>query len=67
MLILGRRLGERIRIGPKLWLIVHEVDRNKVRLAFAGDDSVQITREELLPPGEQYRPEPQGELPTDHV
>lgn len=36
------------------WVMVSDIDRGKVRLAFDAPLSVDIKRDELLPPGEQY-------------
>jgi sRNA-binding carbon storage regulator CsrA len=57
MLVLTRKLAEPVRVrvgGQTLWLMVADCDRGKVRIAFDGPLAVEITRDELLPPGEQY-------------
>jgi sRNA-binding carbon storage regulator CsrA len=57
VLSLTRKMAEpvRVRIGDQtLWLMVSMIDRGKVRLAFDGPLTVEITRDELLPLDEQY-------------
>lgn len=49
MLVLSRRLGERVLIGEDIIVEVVEVRGNRVRLAFSAPDYVTIAREELLP------------------
>ncbi len=51
MLILSRKLGERIRIGEgdgAIWITVHDIDRGKIRLGIEAPRDVPIHREELL-------------------
>lgn len=47
MLVLTRKVGERIRIGDSLEVTVLKVSGNKVKLGFAGPVQVPIQREEL--------------------
>ncbi len=49
MLVLSRKLGEKIHIGDGI--VVAEIDRNKVRLAIQAPPGVPIFREEILPAG----------------
>lgn len=57
MLVLNRRIGERIRLvteaGEIIWIRVENRDRNYVRLMFEAPPSVKIIREELLPEEER--------------
>ena len=48
MLILRRREGQRIRIGDDITLIVAEIGRGRVVLAFDAPKDVMINREELI-------------------
>ena len=51
MLILARRVGERIAVdmgGVQVLITVVDVDRGRVRLGFAAPDTVSIQREELF-------------------
>ena len=52
MLVLSRRIGESVVLNPgtpdAITVTVVEVDRGKVRLAFAAPRDVSILRQELL-------------------
>jgi len=59
MLVLSRKLGERIRIGDgpnAAWVTVVDIDRGKIRLGIVAPPSVPIQREENLPPDQQFKP-----------
>lgn len=47
MLVLSRKLGERIFIGGDVIVTVVEIDRNKIRLGIEAPKDVAIYREEL--------------------
>ncbi len=47
MLVLTRKLGEKIHIGANITLTVVEVKGNKVRLGIDAPDKLPIYREEL--------------------
>ena len=47
MLVLSRKKGERIRIGPAIEVVVLAVHGSQVRLGFAGPPDVRILREEI--------------------
>lgn len=49
MLVLARKLGEKIRIGDDVWITVVDIDGGKVRLGVEAPKSVPIYRQELLP------------------
>ncbi len=49
MLVITRRLGERIVIGEDIVITVVDIDRGKIRLGFEAPRDVPIWREELLP------------------
>ena len=49
MLVITRRLGERIVIGEDIVITVLDIDRGKIRLGFEAPRDVPIWREELLP------------------
>ncbi|TSC64398.1 MAG: carbon storage regulator CsrA [Parcubacteria group bacterium Gr01-1014_106] len=59
MLVLSRRLGEKIFIGEKICITVVDIDRGKVRLGIEAPRDVPIYRQELLPLGNQQQPTPQ--------
>jgi len=48
MLVLSRRVGERIMIGDKVVLIVTAIKGTQVKLSFAAPQDVRIFRGELL-------------------
>jgi carbon storage regulator len=47
MLVLSRKLGERIVIGPNIELTVVDIRGNKVRLAIDAPGNVSIHRQEI--------------------
>jgi len=48
MLVLSRKLGEKICIGDNIYLTVVDIDRGKVRLGIEAPRSVPVYRQELL-------------------
>ena len=57
MLVLSRKLGERIQIetpsGEVIWVSVVDIRRGKVRLGVTAPKDVVVVREELLPENER--------------
>lgn len=49
MLVLSRKLGEKIVIGDSIILTVVKIDRNQIRLGIEAPANVPIYREEILP------------------
>jgi carbon storage regulator len=49
MLVLSRKLGEKIRIGEDIIVTVVDIDRGKIRLGIEAPEEVPILRQELLP------------------
>lgn len=49
MLVLTRKIGERIMIGDDIIVTLVDIDRGKVRLGVEAPRDVQIIREELIP------------------
>ncbi len=47
MLVLSRKPGERILIGPKIEVVVVEITVDKVKLGFECPQDVRVLREEL--------------------
>lgn len=47
MLVLSRKVGQEIMIGDSIRLVVVEVRRGQVRLAFSAPDDVPIHRREV--------------------
>ena len=49
MLVLSRKLGEKILIGDSIVLTVVKIDRNQIRLGIDAPPEVAIYREEISP------------------
>lgn len=49
MLVLSRKLGEKIYIGDNICITVVDIDRGKIRLGIEAPREVPIYRQELLP------------------
>ena len=49
MLVLSRKLNERIVIDGGIVLTVVKIDRNQVRIGIEAPDDVQVFREEIAP------------------
>ena len=49
MLVLSRKLGEKIYIGDNICITVVDIDRGKIRLGIEAPRNVPIYRHELLP------------------
>jgi len=50
MLVLSRKLGEKIHIGEKICITIVDIDRGKIRLGIEAPREVPIFRQELLNP-----------------
>ena len=48
MLVLKRNVGQRVRVGPDLWVLVTDAGDGWARLAFDAPPATAIDREELL-------------------
>ncbi len=49
MLVLSRKLNEKIMIGDGIVVTVVKIDRNQVRIGIEAPGSVPIYREEIVP------------------
>jgi carbon storage regulator len=49
MLVLSRKLGEKICIGENICITVVNIDRGKIRLGIEAPRDVPVFRQELLP------------------
>jgi carbon storage regulator len=49
MLVLSRKLGEKIVIGGNIEITVVKIDRNQVRLGIEAPHDVPVFREEICP------------------
>ena len=57
MLVLSRKLGEKIYINDNICITVVDIDRGKIRLGIEAPRDVPIFRKELLPPQSQTKPD----------
>jgi carbon storage regulator len=66
MLVLSRKLGEKIFIGENICITVVDIDRGKIRLGIEAPREVAIYRQELLPLAQQtgLTQSPQQKLPS---
>lgn len=62
MLVLSRKLGEKIFIGENIVITVVDIDHGKIRLGIDAPRDVPIYRQELLPIVPQ---KPNGAKPGD--
>ena len=62
MLVLSRKLGEKICIGENICITVVDIDRGKIRLGIEAPREVPVFRQELLPnkPGAPVTASPAG-------
>lgn len=59
MLVLSRKLGEKIYIGENICITVVDIDRGKIRLGIEAPRDIPIYRQELLPlNSQQQQPKP---------
>ena len=49
MLVLSRKLGEKIVIGDNIVVTVVKIDRNQIRIGIEAPHEVPVYREEILP------------------
>jgi carbon storage regulator len=49
MLVLSRKLGEKIIIGDNIVVTVVKIDRNQIRLGIEAPQDVAVYREEISP------------------
>lgn len=55
MLVLSRKLGEKVVIGENIVLTVVKIDRNQIRLGIEAPGNVSIYREEIAPKKSERR------------
>lgn len=61
MLVLSRKLGEKICIGENIFITVVDVERGKIRLGIEAPRDVPIFRQELLTNPTRPAPAPSSE------
>jgi carbon storage regulator len=68
MLVLSRKLNEKIVIDGNIVITVVKVDRNTVRLGIQAPEDITVLRSELVPGQAKARAqEPQPMMPADSV
>jgi len=65
MLVLSRKLGEKIYIGENICITVVDIDRGKIRLGIEAPRDIPIYRQELLPLNQQQQKEQQAAAKPD--
>jgi carbon storage regulator len=55
MLVLSRKLNEKIVIGGNITITVVKIDRNQVRLGIEAPNQIPVYREEILPLGRRQQ------------
>lgn len=58
MLVLSRKLGEKIYINENICITVVDIDRGKIRLGIEAPRNVPIFRQELVSDAPAVKPEP---------
>ena len=61
MLVLSRKLGEKIYINDNICITVVDIDRGKIRLGIEAPRDVPIYRQELLPLKAAPQPAPNSQ------
>lgn len=59
MLVLSRKLGQKVFIGENICVTVVDIDRGKIRLGIEAPRDVPIFRQELLPLKDRPAVEPE--------
>jgi carbon storage regulator len=49
MLVLSRKLGEKIVIGDNIVVTVVKIDRNQIRIGIEAPSEIPVYREEIVP------------------
>ena len=60
MLVLTRKVGQKLFIGDNIAVVVNRVAGNRVSLAFEAPEDVQIMRGEVREIRQQFHDEPEG-------
>jgi carbon storage regulator len=56
MLVLSRKLGEKIVIGDNIVITVVKIDRNQIRIGIEAPQKVPVYREEIAPLRNEVKP-----------
>ena len=63
MLVLSRKVGERIQIGDNITLVVSRVIGNRVTIGIEAPSDVRIVRSELAPREDHHQPAARKSVP----
>lgn len=64
-LVLKRRVGERIRIGENIWIVLHSAGPDWARLGIEAPHDLPIHREEIIDTfGPDHDPADDGRMPA---
>jgi len=63
MLVISRKLNEKILIGANIWLTIVDLKKKRVRIGFEADPSIAIYRSELLEAIARQESEAADEIP----
>lgn len=55
MLVLSRKLGEKICIADNIFITIVDIDRGKIRLGIEAPRNIPVYRQELLPLAEPQK------------
>lgn len=64
MLVLSRKLGEKIVIGDNIVVTVVKIDRNQIRIGIEAPQDVPVYREEIAPSRRDDRHEERSSAPA---
>ena len=62
MLVLSRKLGEKIVIGDNIVVTVVKIDRNQIRIGIEAPSEIPVYREEIAP--QRLHARPSGPRPS---
>jgi carbon storage regulator len=55
MLVLSRKVGERVMIGDSIWVTIVRVDGDRVRVGIEAPREVTVLRQELMQPAPGFQ------------
>ncbi len=58
MLVLSRKLGEKIVVGDNIVITVVKIDRNQIRIGIEAPQDIPVYREEIAPLRVEKKPHP---------
>ncbi len=64
MLVLSRKLGEKIVIGDNIVVTVVKIDRNQIRIGIEAPQEISVYREEIAPSRRDEKDKTRDALPA---